>query len=334
MTTTDYFDANASMNRSADKDNTIAVGRFAPSPTGRMHLGNIYAAVMSWLDVKCRGGRWILRHEDLDPQRSKLEYAKIIEDDLHWLGLEWDEGGLDNIGGNGPYLQSLRHGIYLRALAKLQNTGMCYPCTCTRAELRASSAPHLSDGRLIYSGKCRPTDLPRDFHQLSKDKDRYAVRLAVPDRYIEFDDAVYGHQSVNIAKECGDFVLRRADGAWAYQLAVVVDDMLMGVNRVTRGCDLLLSAAQQTYIYSLLGGKAPAYMHLPLICNEAGQRLSKRDQSLSMAVLRQSSTPERILGLIAQVSGQQPTPAPISLPELLGIYKETRIPTSNQILPS
>lgn len=291
------------------------VGRFAPSPSGRMHLGNIYTAVMSWLSVKRRGGRWILRIEDLDPQRSKPEYARFIEDDLHWLGLDWDEGGLDDVGPHGPYTQSRRGDIYAHYLERLAATGYIYICTCTRADIMATQAPHQSDGRIIYAGTCRPAALPCD-GRAELAKKAGAVRLYVPDCDICFDDMIAGPQRFNLARDCGDFIVRRADGAWAYQLAVVIDDALMGVTEVMRGNDLLLSAAQQIYLYRLLGFTPPRFAHLPLLVNEQGQRLSKRDASLSMEALRRDHTPEEIIGRIARLAGLQ-APAKITARELL-----------------
>ncbi|MDE6631623.1 MAG: tRNA glutamyl-Q(34) synthetase GluQRS [Muribaculaceae bacterium] len=279
-----------------------------------MHLGNIYTALLSWLSVKSRGGKWILRIEDLDPQRSKIEYARMIEDDLHWLGLEWDEGGLDGKGPNGHYVQSQRHQFYEKALEKLKETGLCYPCTCTRADILATQAPHESDGRVVYKGKCRPEKMPSPYI----DKPGAAIRLMVPDEEITFTDRIKGEQTVNLARHCGDFIIRRGDGAWSYQLAVVVDDALMGVTEVMRGDDLLLSAAQQIYLYRLLGFTPPEFAHVPLVCNEAGIRLSKRDKSLSMEYLRAHHTPEEILGMAAYRAHLIPSPRAISLSELLG----------------
>ncbi len=293
--------------------NNSPVGRFAPSPSGRMHLGNIYTALLSWLSVKTRGGKWILRIEDLDPQRSKIEHARMIEDDLHWLGLEWDEGGLESKGPNGPYVQSLRHHLYEEALERLKATGLCYPCTCTRADILATQAPHESDGRVVYKGTCRPEKMPSPYME----KRGAAVRIMVPDEEITFTDRIKGIQTVNLARHCGDFIVRRGDGAWSYQLAVVVDDALMGVTEVMRGDDLLLSAAQQIYLYRLLGYDAPEFAHVPLVCNESGIRLSKRDKSLSMEYLRAHHTPEEILGIVAHRAHLTPTPAPLSLHELL-----------------
>lgn len=295
------------------------IGRFAPSPTGRMHLGNVFAALMSWADAKSRGGRWLLRHEDLDPQRSRPEFAAQIEDDLHWLGLEPD---------GEPEYQSRRFHHYEQMLCKLNSTGMTYPCTCTRADILATQAPHQSDGRVIYGGRCRPPVLP-DFSPLPEGK--YAVRLYVPDRTISFTDGLYGKQSVNLARECGDFIVRRADGAWAYQLAVVTDDALMGVNRVVRGSDLLLSAAQQLYLYELLELPAPEFMHIPLLCNSAGTRLSKRDKSLSMEALRRDFTPEAIIGRLACLSGLAQTSTPLSLGGLLDAFSQRGLACEREI---
>lgn len=282
-----------------------------------MHLGNVFTALLSWLSVRSRGGRWVLRIEDLDPQRSKREHARMIEDDLRWLGLEWDEGGLDSRGPCAPYSQSERHHLYREALNRLKATGLTYPCTCTRADILATQAPHASDGRVVYGGRCRPPVVPSPWIEPSAP---HAVRLAVPDREIAFTDRTYGAAAVNLARECGDFVLRRADGAWAYQLAVVVDDALMGITEVVRGVDLLDSSAQQIYLYGLLGYSAPDWTHVPLICNADGVRLSKRDQSLSMAALRQMFTPEEIIGRLAFLAGLQPEPAPVRAASLIRAF--------------
>lgn len=293
-----------------------------------MHLGNIYTALLSRLSAKRQGGSWLLRIEDLDPQRSKYEYARQIEDDLHWLGLDWDEGGLDDLGPNGPYSQSRRSDIYEAFLARLEATGYTYPCYCSRAEIMATQAPHQSDGRIIYAGTCRPEDIGADgadgAYKSYKTYNSYKsytspakIRLYVPDRQIEFVDGVKGPQSFNLAHEVGDFILRRADGAWAYQLAVVVDDALMGVTEVLRGDDLLLSAAQQIYLYELLGLTPPRFVHVPLICNEEGRRLSKRDASLSMAYLREHHTPAEVLGMAAFRAGLIPEEAPVKFDELI-----------------
>lgn len=284
-------------------------GRFAPSPSGRMHLGNIFTALMSWLSAKSRGGSWLLRIEDLDPQRSRPEYARLIEDDLRWLGLSWDEGGTEGLGSAGPYVQSERSPLYADALARLEASGDTFECFCTRAEIMATQAPHQSDGRIVYPGTCR---------NLTRRPDRKgAIRLKVADENICFTDMIAGPCSFNLAHECGDFILRRADGAWAYQLAVVVDDAAMGVTEVMRGNDLLLSAAQQIWLYRRLGLTPPSFAHIPLICNAAGQRLSKRDSSMSMEALRGRFAPEDIIGYLAWISGLIPDPGPCTATGLI-----------------
>lgn len=294
-----------------------------------MHLGNIYTALISWLSVRKQRGSWILRIEDLDPQRSKTEHARMIEDDLQWLGLDWDEGGLDCKGDNGPYLQSLRNDIYDKAFRRLTDDGLCYRCRCTRADILATQAPHESDGRVAYKGICRPAGEPPFIYDAN---DRGATRVFVPDRTITFTDKVFGTQSVNLATHCGDFILRRADGAWAYQIAVVVDDALMGITEVVRGCDLLLSTAQQLYLYELLQLPAPQFAHLPLISNTAGQRLSKRDSSMSMEQLRARHTAEEIIGFTAHLAGLTDTPAPVAARELVEIFDWTKITPQSQII--
>lgn len=306
------------MTSNSDTRRPVPVGRFAPSPSGRMHLGNIYTALLSWLSVKSRGGRWILRIEDLDPQRSKIEWARLIEDDLSWLGLEWDEGGIDGKGSAGPYRQSERTHIYEHYLERLVNTGFTYKCTCTRADIMATQAPHQSDGRIIYAGTCRPQSMP--CHAFDHGASG-AVRLYVPDSTIAFDDMIAGRVEYNLARDCGDFVLRRADGAWAYQLAVVVDDALMGVNEVMRGDDLILSAAQQIYLYRLFGFEPPRFAHLPLVLNDEGVRLSKRDSALGMDALRERYTPSMVIGLAAHRACLIPSPQPVSLSELMDVVK-------------
>lgn len=303
-------------------------GRFAPSPTGRMHLGNVYTALISWLAARSRRAPWILRIEDLDPQRSSADHALRIEDDLAWLGLDFDEGGVDDRGPHGPYSQSRRSAYYAEALEYLRDKGLLYACRCRRADILATQAPHQSDGRVIYGGRCRPPLMPAPWRETDKP---YATRLYVPDRDIVFDDAVFGRQSINLARDCGDFIVQRADGAWAYQLAVVVDDAMMGIGEVVRGADLLLSTAQQLYIYELLGYTAPRFAHLPLICNKDGIRLSKRDNSLSMASLRERFTSRELIGRIASLAGIGDG-SPASPGELVAVFDLSKIHASEKII--
>lgn len=297
----------------------IIKGRFAPSPTGRMHLGNVFSALLSWLSAKSQGGTWLLRIEDIDPQRSKQEYAELIMDDLHWLGLDWDEG---------PYYQSERGDIYEHYLKQLTDNGLTYPCYCTRADILATQAPHESDGRVVYKGTCRNL-------APGVKTGPAAIRMKVPSEgkgILSFTDGHYGMQTIDLTTHCGDFIVRRKDGAWAYQLAVVVDDALMGINEVVRGCDLLLSSPQQIYLAQQLGFAPPHFTHLPLLCNKQGQRLSKRDQSLDMAALRTSNTPEEIIGMLAHAAGLQQSNEPITAQELVGKFSWDKIPTNNIIM--
>ena len=291
------------------------IGRFAPSPTGRMHLGNVFSALLSWLSAKSQGGQWLLRIEDIDPGRSRQAYADLLMNDLEWLGLSWD---------GEPVYQSQRSDIYEHYFQMLKAQGMTYPCYCTRADLLATQAPHESDGRVVYPGTCR--------HLKEQPNKPAATRLIVPDRDITFVDGHYGAQSVNLAHHVGDFIIRRKDGAWAYQLAVVIDDALMGVTEVVRGCDLLLSSPQQMYVAQLLGFTSPRFIHLPLLCNAQGQRLSKRDGGLDMASLRQSYTAPEIIGKLAQIAGLQSTPDPVTPEDLLASFSWEKVPQEKVFL--
>ena len=291
-------------------------GRFAPSPTGRMHLGNVFSALLSWLSARAQGGTWLLRIEDIDPQRSRHEYADMLMDDLQWLGLEWD---------GKPCWQSQRGDIYARYLQQLTDAGLIYPCYCTRADILATQAPHESDGRVVYKGTCR--NLPPGTHTGPA-----ALRMKVPDEgrgIVTFTDGHYGTHTVDLTTQCGDFIVRRKDGAWAYQLAVVVDDALMGINEVVRGRDLLLSSPQQIYLAQQLGFTPPRFTHLPLLCNTAGQRLSKRDKSLDMGCLRQRFTPNQIIGLLAHAAGLQSTPDAVSAQSLVKNFSWNKVVTAD-----
>lgn len=297
----------------------LTIGRFAPSPTGEMHLGNVLAALLSWLSAKQQGGEWRLRIEDLDPQRSRQEYADRLMRDLEWLGLTWD--------GEVLY-QSQRTDIYAHYMQQLG--GLTYPCTCTRNEILAAQAPHEADGRIVYPGTCRPSErgsglVDERVSGLVGERPA-AIRLIVPDEVITYDDCLYGRQAVNLATHCGDFILRRSDGVFAYQLAVVVDDALSGVNEVVRGRDLLLSAAQQIYLYRLLGFPVPSYSHHPLLINEQGQRLCKRDKSLALTAMRAHRTAPEIIGSLAYRVGLIPSDEPRTPEQLLPIFDWKNVP--------
>ena len=306
------------------------VGRFAPSPSGRLHLGNLLCALLVWLSARQKGGRVLLRVEDLDTARCPRRYAAQMEADLRWLGLDWDIGpGKD--GGTGPYEQSRRTAVYQAALEKLQGMGLVYPCFCTRAELHASSAPHREDGQVIYAGTCRHLTAAEIAEKSSLRPP--ALRLAVPDERWGFTDGHMGRYEENLAADCGDFLLRRSDGMFAYQLAVVVDDALMGITQVVRGADLLSSTPRQLWLYRELGLKAPRFYHMPLLLAADGRRLSKRDGDQSLENLQQRYTPEQLVGRMAYALGLQDTPAPRTPTELLNGFDWNKIPRQDIALP-
>lgn len=286
----------------------MTVGRFAPSPSGRMHLGNVFTALLAWLSVRAKDGKMLLRIEDLDPDRSKPEYITALRGDLHWLGLDWDEE---------MPLQSTRGAVYAEAFSHLDT----YPCYCTRSELHDASAPHASDGTILYAGTCRSlTEAER-----ARKTRKPAWRVRVPEDTIRFRDGVFGEQEERLAEECGDFVVRRSDGVYAYQLAVVCDDALGGVTEVVRGCDLLGSTARQIWLYQTLGFPVPQFYHVPLLVAPDGKRLSKREKSLDMAHLRETYTPETLLGRLAFLAGLTETDAPATAKALIATFSWDKV---------
>ena len=297
-------------------------GRFAPSPSGRMHLGNAWSALLAWLSVRSRGGTMVLRLEDLDPDRCKRPLCDGVEEDLRWLGLDWDEGGS---AGGPEFYQSRRSEIYRAALEQLEQQGLLYPCFCTRGQLHAPNAPLRSDGEVIYPGTCR--DLSAEERTVRARTRHPAVRIRVPDEEIGFVDRLQGAYGENLARDCGDFILRRSDGVYAYQLAVVVDDALMGVTEVTRGSDLLTSTPRQIYLQQLLDFDTPDYCHVPLLCAPDGRRLSKRESDLTLQSLRERGVrPEEIVGRLACSAGLIDRPEPISARELVPLFDVHKLP--------
>lgn len=300
-------------------------GRFAPSPTGQMHLGNAWTALLAWLQVRAAGGCLVLRMEDLDPERSRKEYVQGLEADLRWLELDWDEGG-GLSGAHGPYAQDERRGLYEEALQRLRRQDLIYPCYCTRAEL-AASAPHGEDGERIYPGTCSGGVAE---NKLAR---KPSLRLKVPAEEVAFEDGVYGLVRQNLRQECGDFVVRRSDGVHAYQLAVVVDDALMGITHVLRGADLLSSTPRQLYLYRLLGYEAPVFTHVPLLVDEKGVRLSKRHGALAVASLRERGVrAEKIIGLLAWLAGLLPALEEAQPQELVNLFDLKKIPRQDIIV--
>lgn len=298
-------------------------GRLAPSPSGRMHLGNLLSALLAWLDARSAGGRLILRIEDLDPDRCDPEKAARVIDDLRWLGLDWDEGGLD-----GGYCQSRRARYYEAAFQRLRDMGLVYPCYCTRAERLAASAPHGGEGEPVYSGKCARLS-EEERLALERAGRRPAWRVRVPDANLSVNDGHYGPYTQNLRRDCGDFIVRRSDGVWAYQLAVVVDDALMGVDRVVRGRDLLPSAPRQAWLCRTLGYEPPEYVHLPLLVDEAGRRLSKRDKDLDMGALRERYTPGELTGLLGWYAGLLDRPKSVEPKDLLAGFSWAKVPKND-----
>ena len=307
---------------------TEITGRFAPSPSGRMHLGNAFSCLLAWLSARSAGGRIILRHEDLDPARCRREYADKIEEDLRWLGLDWDEGG--SRGGEN-YYQSSRRELYRQVLDALDEKGLIYPCFCTRADLHAASAPHASDGTPIYSGACRALSLEQQSERAKRRAP--ALRARVPDREMLFIDALQGPYSVNLARDCGDPILRRSDGVHAYQLAVVVDDALMGVNQVVRGRDLLSSTPWQLWLQEELGFSHPDYVHVPLLLSGDGKRLSKRDGDMDLGAIRASGvSPQSVIGRLAFFAGLIDREEPVSPAELIPLFTWEKVQKEDVIV--
>lgn len=306
-------------------------GRFAPTPSGFLHLGNLFCSLLAWLEAKKDGGSIILRIEDLDQNRCLRANADRLARDLEWLGLTWDEGAYVSAASE-AYFQSNRSNIYAHYFEQLQNSGHSFPCFCSRSELHAAEAPHLSDGRILYPGTCRRLSAAERKAKAAKRAPAY--RVQVPDEVISFQDGHYGSQSYNLVKESGDFIVRRSDGVFAYQLAVTVDDALMGVNQVVRGCDLLSSTAMQLYLYRLLGFEPPSFFHVPLLTAADGRRLAKRDGDLELSVLRRHfGSAEPIIGWLAYLAGQLKKPEPITPTALLTIYDSAKIPKDNIIVP-
>lgn len=307
-------------------------GRFAPSPSGRIHLGNILCCLLAWLSARQKDGRVILRIEDLDTARCPRRYGEQMCRDIQWLGLDWDEGPV--IGGpSGPYEQSRRTALYQAALERLEAQGLVYPCFCTRAELHAASAPHREDGQVVYPGTCRGLTAEQATERARRTGRAPALRLRVPEEEITFIDGHMGEYGEWLPEDCGDFLLRRSDGMFAYQLAVVVDDAAMGVTEVVRGADLLASTPRQLLLYRLLGLEAPAFYHFPLLLGSDGQRLSKRNADAGLDTLGERYTASEILGKLAYLAGFNPSAEPRSGESLLADFAWEKVPRADIRIP-
>ncbi|MGG1516916.1 tRNA glutamyl-Q(34) synthetase GluQRS [Paenibacillus oryzisoli] len=302
-------------------------GRFAPTPSGQLHIGNAFTALCAWLQIRQAGGQFVLRIEDIDKGRSRPDLKTQQVDDLRWLGLDWDEG--PQIGGPfAPYEQRHREALYEEALQQLHAKGCIYPCYCSRSELAAiASAPHgLSSEGPVYPGYCR--QLSQDERLAKGAQKSPALRFAMPESISRFDDAIAGEQAFS-ASEIGDFVVKRADGMFSYQLAVTVDDAAMGITDVLRGSDLLDSTPRQLALYAALGLTPPRFAHAALLGDAEGSRLSKRDKSLSIAALRaQGAIPERLLGLLAHLAGWLAHPEPVTAAALIPYFHTQQLGNS------
>lgn len=318
------------------------VGRFAPSPSGRMHLGNVLCALLSWLSVRSKNGRFLLRIEDLDQMRCPRSYAALIMEDLHWLGLDWDAiempamPAASLLGHIPPHIclsvyQSDRTPIYICYETLLRQKNLLYPCFCSRAELHAANAPHLSDGSVVYSGKCRNLS-PQQVIARAKTRGA-ATRVRVPDETITFSDGCMGNYTENLAQQCGDFIIRRSDGVFAYQLAVTVDDGLMGVTEVVRGHDLISSTARQIWLHQLFGFTPPKFYHIPLLLAPDGRRLSKRDEDLDLGILRTRMTPQALTGALAYAAGLLPKYQPVCPQDLIPHFHWDLVKKQDLLLP-
>ncbi len=296
-------------------------GRFAPSPSGRMHLGNLWSCLLAWLAARSAGGGMVLRLEDLDPDRCRPEYCGQVMRDLEWLGLDWD---------GAPVYQSRRTEVYRQAFQTLEQQGLIYPCFCTRAERLAASAPHRSDGASVYDGRCgRLTAEERV--ELSRQRSP-AWRVRVPEKTITFCDLLQGKYEEDLKQDCGDFILRRSDGVFAYQLAVVVDDGAMGVSQVVRGSDLLSSAPRQIWLQEVLGLPRPEYGHLPLLLAPDGRRLAKRDRDLELGRLQKEYTAPELVGRLAHAAHLIDRPEGATPRELIPLFSWEKLPKDDFVL--
>ena len=301
---------------------SIPTGRFAPTPSGRLHLGNILCAMLAYLSARKKGGRFLLRIEDVDVPRCPRHLARQAIDDLSWLGFTWDEA---------PVYQSERTELYREALERLTEAGHVYPCFCTRAQLMSIVAPNLGDTQVVYQRTCAALT-QEEAAERAKTR-APAMRLRVPDDEISFTDGLFGPQTENLARDCGDFILRRSDGLYGYQLAVVVDDALQGVTEVVRGRDILSATPRQIYLQQLLGCPQPEYIHIPLLMDAQGRRLAKRDKDLDLTALSMRMGPEDILGRLAFSAGLLEEVRPVSLESLISVFDWARVKRDDLRLP-
>ena len=311
-------------------------GRYAPSPTGLIHLGNARTALAAWLSIRSRGGTFLWRLEDLDPPRVVPGMAALQMEDLAWLGLDWDEG--PDLGGPcAPYEQSRRSALYEDALDRLATAGRLFPCRRSRKDLASiASAPHGLDGGAPYPASFRPASLDPGWLEALRRMERpdAALRFRVDDRPVLWHDRVFGAREERVDRTVGDFVLKRRDGLYAYQLAVVVDDLAMGIDEVVRGADLLDSTARQIQLYEALGGTPPDWAHVPVVVNAAGEKLSKRDGGRTLRALRDSGVhPEAVVGELAASLGLVDRPDPCRPGDLVRDFTWEKVKKEPSVMP-
>ena len=297
-------------------------GRFAPTPSGRLHLGNLLCAMLAYLSARSQGGRFLLRIEDVDVPRCPRRASEQCVEDLRRLGFTWD----------GPIVyQSERGEAYAEALARLRAMGRIYPCFCTRAELHSLQAPNQGDGSPVYPGTCRGlTEAERAERRLRRSP---SLRVRLPEARVGFRDGQYGWQSADLARDCGDPIVLRSDGLYAYPLAVVVDDAASGVDEIVRGRDILPATPVQLALQAMLGLPAPRYRHIPLLTDADGRRLAKRDRDLDLTALSRRFSPEELLGLLACAAGILEEPEPMDLERLIPRFDWARVRRDDMRLP-
>jgi len=300
-----------------------------------IHVGNARTALVAWLSARSRGGTFLWRIEDLDPPRVVPGLAAAQLADLAWLGLDWDEG--PDVGGPyAPYAQSQRSAVYEQALRRLAKAERLFPCRLSRRDLQAiASAPHGAE-EAPYPRSLRPLSIEPDWYERLRGPGQAdaAIRFRVHDRPVTFTDRVFGAVTEHVDVTVGDFVLKRRDGLYAYQLAVVVDDLAMGIDDVVRGADLLASTARQVQLIEALGGTPPEYAHVPLMVNARGEKLSKRDQALTLCSLREAGArPEAVTGYLAVSLGLIDRPEPCRPADLIPVFAWERIDRADWVLP-
>lgn len=293
------------------------VGRFAPTPSGELHAGNLLCALISYLSAKSRGGKFIVRIEDLDVARCLPSVTDRILSQLDTFGLAGDE--IQN--------QSERYDLYREKERELEAKGLTYPCFCTRSELHAAYAPRLNDGGILYSGKCK--NLSNSQRETLLKTRTPCVRLCVPDEDVSFIDELKGECKQNLKRECGDFIIRRSDGIYAYQFAVAVDDG-QDVSEVVRGDDLISSTPRQIYIMRLLGFEPPTYYHIPLLCDTDGRKLSKSEGD-GLTRLLKKFPPDRIIGALAFAAGLTKSDEPAMPKDLISLFDFSLIKKTDYI---